>query len=134
VEGTCNATWDGFTKVRRSIVVIFSGDTIGQPGSYDPTIPATKRTQTVSASSGAVTVLLADLDGNPLPADATLAVEVILANDTSTCAATLAGTTIANASEPTQHTANLTTCGTGDTIKFVLTAPNGRVSSYSVTL
>jgi hypothetical protein len=134
VEGTCNGTWDGFTKVRRSIVVVFSGDAIGQPAAYSTTIPVTKRTQTVSASASAVTALLADLDGNPLPADATTAVEVILANDTSTCSALLADTTIGNASEPTQHTAALTTCGTGDRIKFVVTAPNGRVSSYTVAV
>lgn len=134
VEGTCNGTWDGFTKVRRSIVVVFSGDAVGQPASYSATIPATKRTQTVSASSGAVTALLADLDGNPLPADATIAVEVILANDTSTCTATLGDTAIGNALEPTQHTATLTTCGTGDRIKFVVTAPNGKVSSYTVAV
>jgi hypothetical protein len=134
VENTCNGTWNGSTKVRRSIVVVFSGDAIGQPASYSTTIPLTKRTQTFSASSSAVTVLLADLDGNPLPADATLAVEVILVNDTSTCTATLSDTMIGNTSEPTQHTAALTTCGTGDRIKFVVTAPNGRVSSYSVTL
>ena len=134
VEGTCNGTWDGFTKVRRSIVVVFSGDAIGQPAAYSTTIPVTKRTQTVSASASAVTALLADLDGNPLPADATTAVEVILANDTSTCSALLADTTIGNASEPTQHTAALTTCGTGDRIKFVVTAPNGRASSYTVAV
>ena len=134
VEGTCNAIWDGFTKVRRSLVVVFSGDAIGQPGSYSTTIPVSKRTQTVSANASAVTALLADLDGNPLPADATTAVEVILANDTSTCSALLADTTIGNASEPTQHTAALTTCGTGDRIKFVVTAPNGRVSSYTVAV
>lgn len=134
VEGTCNGTWDGFTKVRRSIVVVFSGDAIGQPAGYSITIPVTKRTQTVSASSSAVTVQLADLDGNPLPADATIAVKVILANDTSTCAATLGDTTIGKDLEPTRHTAALTTCGTGDKIQFVVTAPNSRESSYAVAV
>ena len=134
VEGTCNGTWNGFTKVRRSIVVVFSGDSIGQPGSYDATIPLSKRTQTVSASSSAVTALLADLDGNPLPADATIAVQVILANDTSTCTATLADTTIGNSLEPRQYTAELKTCGAGDRVKFVVTAPNGKVSSYTVAI
>jgi hypothetical protein len=134
VEGTCNSTWDGFTKVRRSIVVVFSGDAIGEPASYNITIPVTKRTQTVSASSSAVTVQLADLDGNPLPADATIALKVILANDTSTCAATLGDTTIGKDLEPTRHTATLTTCGTGDKIQFVVTAPNSRESSYAVAV
>lgn len=132
VEGTCNGTWDGFTKVRRSIVIVFSGDTIGQPGSYDSTIPTAKRTQTVSASATSVLVQLADLDGNPLPSDATIAVEVTLANDTSTCTATLADTVIGFTREPTRHTAALTTCTRGDQINFVVTAPNSRVSRYVV--
>ncbi|MSQ75793.1 MAG: hypothetical protein EXR34_08490 [Rhodoferax sp.] len=134
VEGTCNGTWDGFAKVRRSIVVVFSGDAIGQPAGYSITIPVTKRTQTVSASSSAVTVQLADLDGNRLPADATIAVKVILANDTSTCTATLGDTTIGKDLEPSRHTAALTTCGTGDKIQFVVTAPNSRESSYTVAV
>ena len=137
VESTCNGTWNGFTKVRRSLVLVFSGDAIGQPTgpvSYNATIPVSKRTQTVSANSSAVTVRLADLDGNPLPADATMAVEVTLANDTSTCTATLADTKIGDALEPTQHTAELKTCGTGDRIKFVVTAPNSKVSSYTVVV
>ena len=137
VESTCNGTWNGFTKVRRSLVLVFSGDAIGQPTgpvSYNATIPLSKRTQTVSANSSAVTVRLADLDGNPLPADATMAVEVTLANDTSTCTATLADTKIGDALEPTQHTAELKTCGTGDRIKFVVTAPNSKVSSYTVVV
>jgi hypothetical protein len=134
VESTCNGNWNGFTKVRRSLVVVFSGDAIGQPASYSTTIPVSKRTQTVSASSSAVTALLADLDGNPLPADATMAVEVILANDTSTCTATLADTTIGNSVEPRQYTAELKTCGAGDRIKFVVTAPNSKVSSYTVAV
>ena len=133
VESTCNRNWDGFTKVRRSIVVVFSGDRIGTV--YDVSIPLTKQTRTIGTpNSSSITVQLADEDGNPLPADATIAVEVILANDTSTCTATLGDTVIGNASEPTQHSAALTTCGTGDRIKFVVTAPNGRVSSYTVAV
>ena len=159
VEGTCNGTWDGFTKVRRSLVVVFSGDAIGEPAAYSITIPVTKRTRMVPASASDVTLLkladldknqgvcvlinptacsvtvqLADLDGNPLPADATIAAKVILATDTSTCTATLADTTIGNALEPTQHTAVLKTCGTGDGVEFVVTAPNGKASSYSVVV
>jgi hypothetical protein len=133
VENTCNRNWDGFTKVRRSIVVVFSGDRIGTV--YDVSIPLAKQTRTIGTpNSSSITVQLADEDGNPLPADATIAVEVILANDTSTCTATLGDTVIGNASEPTQHSAALTTCGTGDRIKFVVTAPNGRVSSYTVAV
>jgi hypothetical protein len=134
VEGTCNGVWDGFTKVRRSIVIVFSGDAIGQPGNYDGTIPAAKRTQTVSSSTGAITVQLADLNGNPLPADATLAVEVVMFDPlTGTCAATLPDTVIGNAREPTRHTANLATCVTGDRVLFVVTA-GGKSSRYSVTV
>jgi hypothetical protein len=134
VEQTCNGAWDGFTKVRRSIVVVFSGDAIGQPGNYDATIPAAKRTQTVSSSTGAITVQLADLNGNPLPADATLAVEVVMLDpSTGTCAATLPDTVIGNAREPTRHTANLATCVAGDRVQFVATA-GGKSSRYSVTV
>ena len=88
----------------------------------------------INPTACSVTVQLADLDGNPLPADATIAAKVILATDTSTCTATLADTTIGNALEPTQHTAVLKTCGTGDGVEFVVTAPNGKASSYSVVV
>jgi|GEM_PF-950923 len=58
VTNTCNGVWDGFTKVRRKIVVVFSGDEIGVPtkpmaadcvnGSVDKQfnsqIPCSKRT------------------------------------------------------------------------------------------
>ena len=35
VADTCNGTWDGYTKVRRSMVIVFSGGEIGQPGDYN---------------------------------------------------------------------------------------------------
>ncbi|MBV5297682.1 MAG: hypothetical protein JZU64_05960 [Rhodoferax sp.] len=104
-QSTCNGNWDGLTKVRRSIVIIFSGGEIGQPGKclvtptnpsgdYDTSIPAAKRTQILAESTSSVEVLLADCDGNPLPATAALSVDVISPDANTKCAATLLGTVI----------------------------------------
>ena len=78
VAGTCNGTWDGYTRVRGRAVVVFSGGEIGQPGLYDSSIPAQYQTGLYSYkdSSGVVQyyVVLSDYDGNPLPADAALVI------------------------------------------------------------
>jgi hypothetical protein len=135
---TCNGAWDGLTKVRRSIVIIFSGGEIGQPGTYDASIPAAKQTKVVSSSRGAISVLLADLDGNPLPADAALSVEVI-APTGDTCAATLLGTQIGSSTEPTLHVATLKDCAGGgvETVRFkvaVTAGSSNKASALDVTV
>ena len=133
VAGTCNGTWDGNTQLRRALVVIFSGDEIGQPGGYDATIPAIHQTTVLAASTGAVTVRLSDLNGNPLPADAALTVQTFPALPAGTCSATLEGTTIGSTIEPTQHTATLKSCVTGDMVRITATV-SGKASSLSVVL
>ena len=136
VASTCNGAWDGLTKVRRQIVIVFSGGEIGQPGGYDASIPASKRTAVLSASTGAIAVRLADYDGNPLPADATVAVEVI-APTGDTCSATMLGSVIGNTTEPTTHVATLNNClGSGvETVVFKVTVTSGassKTSAFSV--
>lgn len=136
VAGTCNGQWDGYTKVRREIVIVFSGGEIGQPAFYDASIPAQFRTQVLSATRGGVAVRLADYNGNPLPADASVAVEVIPTKD-SVCEATLFGSQIGSSTEPTGHGAGLKNCVAGDEIVFKATVSSGgsdKVSSFSVVV
>jgi hypothetical protein len=135
---TCNGAWDGLTKVRRSIVIIFSGGEIGQPGTYDASIPAAKQTKVISSSRGAISVLLADWDGNPLPADAALSVEVI-APTGDTCAATLLGNQIGSSTEPTLHVATLKDCAGGgvEIVRFKVAVTAGsstKTSALDVTV
>jgi hypothetical protein len=136
VAGTCNGKWDGFTKVRREIVIVFSGGEIGQPAGYDASIPANKRTATLSASNSAISVRLADYDGNPLPADASVGITVIKP-DGDQCAATLVGSQIGSSTEPTVHTALLDKCGGGETVRFDVKVTGGAstiASFYAVTV
>ena len=135
VTSTCNKRWDGLTKVRRQIVIIFSGGEVGQPGDYDKSIPVDKRTATLSATRSAVTVRLADRNGNPLPATAGLAVEVL--PKVGTCKATWDGTQIGSTTEPTIHTAILDQCVGGELIRFKVTVAGGSESiesSYAVAV
>jgi hypothetical protein len=130
VGSTCNNVWDGLTKVRREIVIIFSGDEIGQPGTYDVSIPVVSQTSVLSASTGAISVRLADYNGNPLPATASLEVEVI-APEGDKCAATILGSQIGNATEPTQHIATLTDCSGNETVRFKVEVTSGSSSRTS---
>jgi hypothetical protein len=50
-----------------------------------------------------------------------------------TCSATLEGATIGSTIEPTQHTATLKSCFTGDLVRFTATV-SGKASSLSVVL
>jgi len=131
VASTCNNVWDGLTKVRREIVIIFSGGEIGQPGSYDASIPANSQTAVLSASTGAISVRLADYNGNPLPAAASLAVEVV-APEGDKCAATILSSQIGNATEPTEHVATLKDCPGGETVRFKVEVTSGSSSKISV--
>lgn len=140
--GTCNGVWNGSgtkpdgsrytpTKVRRSIVVVFSGAEIGQPGQYDSSIPLANRTAVLGSSRGSIIVRLADLDGNPLPADATLGVSV-RKPDTSNCTAKLLDSVIGNSTEPTVHEAILEKCSGGETVEFTVVATSGTASKTSM--
>jgi hypothetical protein len=132
VAATCNQKWDGLTKVRRQIVIVFSGGEIGQPGDfsaltnpagYDASIPVEKRTATLSATRSAVSVRLADYNGNPLPASAALAIEVLPIG--GSCTASLAGAQIGSTTEPTIHTAILDKCVGGELILFKVSVAGG---------
>ena len=134
-EMTCNKKWDQLTKVRRAITIIFSGGEIGLPGDYDTSIPATKRTQTISKTTSAISVLLADLDGNPLPSTASLSAEVLPAG--AACTATISGSQIGSTTEPTVHTAILDKCAGGELVLFKVSVAGGNgtiESSYGVTV
>ena len=133
VSGSCNGSWDGNTKVRRALVIIFSGGEIGQPGGYDATIPAIRQTEVLDASIGSVTVRLSDYNGNPLPADAVLTVQTFPVVAAGACSATLEGSTVGSTIEPTQHIATLKSCVTGDLVRFTATV-SGKASSLSVVL
>jgi hypothetical protein len=132
VQGTCNGVWDGLTKVRRSIIIVFSGGEIGQPGSYDASIPTAKQTQVIASSRSEISVLLADLDGNPLPADAALSVEVI-APSGDKCSASLLGSQIGSSTEPTTHVATLKDCSGGgiETVRFKVAVTAGSSTKTS---
>jgi hypothetical protein len=141
-QSTCNGNWDGLTKVRRSIVIIFSGGEIGQRGTYDPvtnpqgyddSIPVKNRTDILQESLASVRVRLADRDGNPLPATAGLSVDVIPKISDGKCAATLLGSVIPSTTEPTEHEATLKDCIIGDTIRFKVDV-QGKLSTFLVPI
>ncbi|MBK6650510.1 MAG: hypothetical protein IPG42_12930 [Betaproteobacteria bacterium] len=139
VENTCNAKWDGLTKVRGSLTIVFSGGEVCPPSGYDTSIPSSKRTQIISASRDAVRVQLADCNGNPLPADAVIAVVVSQAPATpdGQCAATFSGTNIGSTTEPTQHGIILTKCNGGETVSFNVTVTLGsgtKITGFGVVL
>lgn len=134
VAKTCNSKWDGLTKVRRDIVIVFSGGEIGQPGDYHSTIPAKNRTQIISRARDGIAVLLADLNGNPLPSNAGLAVEVLGGAD---CTAKFSGANIGNSTEPTAHAVILEKCVGGETVLFKVTVSNNgssKETSFAVTV
>lgn len=143
VAGTCNGKWDDYTKVRRQIVIVFSGGEIGNPNLYDNSIPEKYRTQyfintlkdLTIFTSNKITVQLADYDGNPLPADASLSVAVIPSS--SACKAKLAGSQIGSSTEPTIHTATLESCAKGDIVSFKVSVASGsgtKESSFDVAV
>ena len=121
VVNSCNQTWDGKTKVRRKITIVFSGDEIGQPSGYDATIPAQYRTQVLSSSTSSIRVQLADLNGNPLPSDAVISAITIPTSNT-VCIPTITGEVVGNTREPSIHAVSLAGCVAGNTIRFKATA------------
>jgi hypothetical protein len=135
VDSSCNEKWDGYTKVRRSIVIVFSGGEIGQPGNYDPSIPSKFRTELLEATRGFLSVRLSDYDGNPLPAVAALSTEII--PSTSSCKVLGLGGSIGSTTEPTVHNVSLDSCAAGDTILFKVSVSAGgaaKISQFAVTV
>ncbi len=167
--GSCNGVWNGSgakpdggrytpTKVRRSIIIVFSGGEIGMPlaqsadfpttcshdfltranGGYDATIPSKYHTELRACSRTGIKVRLADWDGNPLPADAKISV-VMHKPDDSKCTATLLGSVIGNSTEPTEHVVQLEKCSGGgvETVDFKVEVSVGgspKVSAFSVAV
>jgi hypothetical protein len=132
VANSCNGRWDGATKVRRSILVIFSGDEIGQPDRYDVSIPMNKRTAELMDPPSirtAIRVRLADQNGNPLPSTAVLSTEVL--NGTDCKATLLEGNTIGNTTEPTSHSVSLQDCVGGERVLVKATVA-GKQSFFEV--
>lgn len=134
-QDTCNGEWDASSKVRRSMVIIFSGGEIGQPGAYDASIPVGNRTALLSSSKSAINVRLADLNGNPLPADAALSTSIIPSS--STCKAEGFSGVIGNSTEPTSHGVVLDSCAGGEIVLFKVRVSSGggdKESSFAVTV
>ena len=131
VQNSCNDVWDEVTKVRQQIVIVFSGDEIGQPEDYHSTIPDDKRTAVVESSTTNLIVRLSDLNGNPLPSDGSLS--VAMANNAGSCSARLLGSTVGNATEPTVHEINLDQCSGGEVV-LLRSLVSGKESSFSITV
>jgi hypothetical protein len=92
----------------------------------------------ISRSLSQISVLLADLDGNPLPADAALSAEVI-APTGNKCSATLLGGQIGSSIEPTVQVATLKDCTGGgiETVRFKVAVTAGsstKTSALDVTV
>ena len=141
VLNTCNETWNGYTKVRRKIVIVFSGGELGQPGTYnsstnpfgyDTTIPLGYRTQVKSKSATQIIVQLSDRDGNPLPSGTGISTNVLPSG--TGCTATLFGNVVGNTIEPSIHSATLQGCTSANTVEFIatVTATPNIVSKFSV--
>lgn len=155
--GTCNGVWNGSgtkpdgsryvpNKVRRAIVIVFSGGEIGlpnaskvvglcgghsfNPNSYHSSILSRYQTDLLSCDANQIKVRLADLNGNPLPADATVKVNV--RPSSSKCVATLVGSTIGNQIEPSVHMVNLNSCRSGESLDFQVDVASGSVKKQSV--
>lgn len=129
-QNTCNGVWDAITKVRRSIVIVFSGDEIGQPSQYDPSIPLDKRTEVLSITRGKAVVRIADRNGNPMPASAGISTEVL---GGGSCTAKLQGASIGNSTEPTEHEIIFDLCGGGERV-LVKTQVQSKVSTFEITV
>ena len=126
---TCNGKWDGYGKVRRSITIVFSGGEIGFPSDYNATIPASKRTALLSLTNTSFDIRLADLDGNPLPADGALSVSVV--GTAGTCVPSIGGSVIGSSIEPTEHRVTLAGCASGQTIAVKVAVTSGSINKTS---
>jgi hypothetical protein len=132
VQNTCNGVWTQFSKVRKSIVVVFGGANIGHPDGYDASIPAEYRTAILSDFLPQPVVRIADYNGNSLPTGTAVSVEVVKLNPSSECSATLKnGELIASSTEPTIRYADLEKCIPGDVVVFIAAVPgiNGKTVS-----
>lgn len=117
VQDTCNGKWDGLTKVRRGMVIVFSGGDVGQPGFYDASIPASKRTEVLARTKSSVQFRLADYNGNPMPSDAGLSTQVSPSSSQCKVDAGFSGT-YGNTIEPREFVVTLDQCTGGEIVTF----------------
>jgi hypothetical protein len=136
VANTCNGKWDRLTKVRSSVIVIFSGDEVALPDEYDATIPADKRTEVLSKSRTGVALRLADHNGNPLPADAALSTEVVPLTTDAKCAVKGFEGSYGSTTEPRAFGANFVDCVAGDIVNFYVTVstPTGATKKTGISV
>jgi hypothetical protein len=124
-------------------VVVFSDEIIMDPellflsGGYDSTIPLSSRTQVLfdkngvklDGRAGVVEVLLADRNGNPLPAGSAVSVSDV--SKKTGCEVTQTGNTVyPNTTEPAKFSATVKGCS-GAYIQFEATVGDIK-SSYTV--
>ena len=141
VANTCNGSWDGFTKVRRKILIVFSGGEIGVPTDdgkscvdgtgdklFNSRIPCSNRTRMINESSTLMTARISDANGNPLPSNATLAYEVSPVIDGCEVTPLVVGE-YGNRTEPIEMQTALKGCS-GGFLSFKITA-DGKTSSFT---
>lgn len=144
VAGTCNNAWDGFTKVRRKIVIVFSGGEVGVPTNdgqscvegvadkgFNSRIPCSKRTRLIENSSARMTARISDYNGNPLPADAALGYQELSGVPGCEVVGQVTGN-YGNTTEPIEMKANLKGCS-GGRLAFTVTV-NGKTTSFEQTI
>lgn len=133
---TCNGIWDRLTKVRSSVVVVFSGDSVALPDEYHDSIPASKRTEILSATRTGIALRLSDHNGNPLPADASLSTEILPLTSESKCVAKGFEGVYGSTTEPLIFGANLTDCVAGDKVVFYVTVatPTGATKKTGIVV
>lgn len=140
VDKTCNKKWDSFTKVRRKIIIVFSGGEIGVPTGdgtscvngtgdkgFNLSIPCDKRTRMITTTSSLMTARISDYNGNPLPADATLSYEVSPVIDGCEVTPLVSGN-YGNTTEPIDMSAALKNCASGS-LAFKVTV-DGKTTSF----
>ena len=141
MDNTCNGKWDGFTKVRRKITIVFSGGEIGVPTGdgmscvngtgdkgFNSSIPCDKRTRMLNTTSSLMTARISDYNGNPLPSDATLGYEVSPTIDGCEVTPLVSGN-YGNTTEPIDMSAALKGCSGGN-LSFKITV-DGKTTSFT---
>jgi len=141
VANTCNNTWDGLTKVRRKIVIVFSGGEVGVPsgngqscvdgqsdGGFNSRIPCSKRTRLLLSSSTYMSARVSDYNGNPLPADAVLGYQELSGISGCEVSGQVTGN-YGNRTEPIVMAAILKGTCSGGSLGFAVTV-NGKTTSF----
>lgn len=140
VANTCNGAWDGLTKVRRKILIVFSGGEIGVPSGngqscvdgvadtrFNSRIPCANRTRLLASSAGFMSARISDYNGNPLPADAALNYAETTGLDACEITPLVSGN-YGNTTEPIVMAAALKACSGGQ-LAFQVTV-DGKTTSF----